>query len=478
MKTKLAMLIATGAMACAATGAADALPGRIEYAVNLGKTTAQVGRFLPVGSTYWQEGKAWNQIKDADVTAAAGYEDMSAIYKTYVYPNDATEGLSTTYILPGLEANSAYTLRLHLCEVYFQWPDCRKFDVTVNGETKVSSLDIFVRSGNEKLKGAYMDIPVVADAEGRLTIAFVNVKNQFNVAALEVFSNSSSLPVPSPKIRREARGVNVLTIETRNAAYLYDVEYRTGSGAAATLKTAIPGLRLVHTSGKARSQYRVRSVLDGTRGEWSEWVGVDSSARASDEAIYIACAEAGQSAPDGWAKDAPFRVFPSGSELGYYYNWKDSYWSDNTVTAFDLTGYDESDRPPDTIFGLALHSTSNLAYRATGLDPARPYRIRIHQMEVWGAVNSGAWRYFAYHFNNTLDKAAALTGETQIDPYLLAGATYKGVAIDYEVTPDSAGSILIAAENLKDVPYWFGFEIHPLGSVVDPPPEGLIITVK
>ena len=468
MKTKSAMLIAAGAMACAAAGAADALPGRMEYAINLGKVDAQVGRFLPVGSTYWREGASWNQIKNEAATAAAGYEGMADIYKTYIYPNDTTEGLAATYVLPGLAANSAYTLRLHLCEVYFQEPGYRKFDVTVNGETKVSSLDIFVRSGNEKLKGAYMDIPVVADAEGRLTIGFVNVLNQFNVAAMEVFSDSSSLPVPSPKIRREARGVNVLTIETRNAAYLYDVEFRSVSGAAAMLKTAIPGMRLVHTNGKASSQYRARAVLDGTRGEWSEWVGVDSSARASDEAIYIACAEPGQTPPDGWLKDEPFRVFPEGAAVEYWTKWEN----------FDLSWFEESARPPLAVFNLAVKSASPLAYRISGLDPARPYRVRIHQMEPWTAVTSGGWRYYAYHFNNTVDRATALTGETQIDPYVLAGATYKGAAVDYEVTPDSAGTILLAGENMKDVPYWFGFEAHPLGTVVDPPPAGLIITVK
>ena len=65
------MQIAQGMKLCAAaglfaasTGAFAALPGRIEYAVNFGKESAQTGRFLPVGSTYWQEGKSWNQIKN------------------------------------------------------------------------------------------------------------------------------------------------------------------------------------------------------------------------------------------------------------------------------------------------------------------------------------------------------------------------------------------------------------------------------
>ena len=100
-------------------------------------------------------------------------------------------------------------------------------------------------------------------------------------------------------------------------------------------------------------------------------------------------------------------------------------------------------------------------------------------MEPWTAVNSGGWRYFAYHFNNALDKATALTGETQVDPYVLAGnATRCGAAVDYEVAPDCAGTILVAAENLNDAPYWFGFEVHPLGEVKDPNPPGLCIFVR
>ncbi|MBP5286243.1 MAG: hypothetical protein ILO34_09120, partial [Kiritimatiellae bacterium] len=115
MENKIALSTAAAVALCCAGAFADGLPGRIEYAVNFGRETQAVGRFLPVGSTYWQEGKAWNQeFTAASTTAASGYEDEAAIYRTYIYPNDSTAGLTATYVLPGLEANASYTLRVHV----------------------------------------------------------------------------------------------------------------------------------------------------------------------------------------------------------------------------------------------------------------------------------------------------------------------------------------------------------------------------
>lgn len=463
-------LFAAACLAATLMDTSAALPGRIEYAVNFGKESAPVGRFLPVGSTYWKEGKSWNQIKNQTFTGPSGYEDCADIYMTYVYPTDTAADISAVYRFPGLTPGSIYTVRVHVAEVYFQWADCRKFDVNVNGETKIAALDPFVLAGNRLYQGAYADISASADESGALTVAFTNVKDQFNVAALEIFADGGSLPVPAPRVRRESRGVNAIVVESRNAAYLYDIQRREGgSGAVRDFAIGVSGLRQIDVCGKATTQYRARAVLGENRGEWSAWTPVDSSACASDAAVKIACADPGQTPPSGWLKDEPYRVFPDGATVSYWQKWEN----------FDLSLYGESDRPPLAVFNLAVQSSTSLAYRITGLDSARSYRVRIHQMEPWTAVNSGGWRYFAYHFNNSLDKATAVTGETQIDPYVLAGnATWKANAVDYEVAPDCAGTILVAAENLKDAPYWFGFEIHPLGEVKDPNPPGLSIIVR
>lgn len=472
------MQIAQGMKLCAAACLAAtlmdtsaALPGRIEYAVNFGKESASVGRFLPVGSTYWQEGKSWNQIKNETFTAPSGYEDCADIYRTYVYPTDTTAGLSAVYRFPGLTPGNIYTVRVHVAEVYFQWADCRKFDVNVNGETKIAALDPFALAGNRLYQGAYADISASADESGTLTVAFTNVKDQFNVAAIEIFADGDSLPVPAPRVCRESRGVNRLTMETRNAAYLYDVECRSGeSGAARVLASGVSGLRVIDIRGTETTQYRARAVSGGSVGEWSAWTPVDASAPSSDAPILIACAEAGQAAPEGWLKDEPFRVFPSESVVEFKTWWKE----------FNLSWFAESERPPLLVFQLAVTASgSPLSYRFAGLDPERTYRVRIHQMEPWDKVTSGGWRQYAYHFNNALERATALTGETVVDPYILAGnAICKAAAVDYDIDPDSAGTITVTGENVNMQPYWFGFEIHPLGEVKDPNPPGLCIFVR
>ena len=470
------MQIAQGMKLCAAaglfaasTGAFAALPGRIEYAVNFGKESASVGRFLPVGATFWKEGKAWNQSTSSAVSPTQGYDDVSDIYRTYVYPNDATVGLSAAYLLPGLTPGASYTLRLHLCEVYFTESGYRTFDVKVNGVAKASGVDAYELAGG-KLQGAYVDIPVEADSSGSLTVEFVNVANQYNVCALEVFSASDALPVPVPRVCRESRGVNRLTMETRNAAYLYDVECRSGeSGAARVLASGVSGLRVIDIRGTGTTQYRARAVIGGAKGEWSEWTPVDSSAYASDVVLKIACADPGQTAPDGWIKDIGFRVFPEGADAAYKTRWEN----------YDLTWFPESERPPLLVFQLAVvQGNMPLSYRFTGLDPARSYRVRIHQLEP----NSGykaTYRYFAYHLNSSKDRSGDINGNTTVDPYIVAGnAACRAAAVDYEVAPDSAGTVLVSAENINNYPNWFGFEIHPLGEVKDPNPPGLSIIVR
>lgn len=462
-------LCAAAGLVAASTGAFAALPGRIEYAVNFGKESASVGRFLPVGATFWKEGKAWNQSTSSAVSPAEGYDDVSDIYRTYVYPNDATAGLSAAYLLPGLTPGASYTLRLHVCEVYFTDIGYRTFDVKVNGVAKASGVDAYSLAGG-KLKGAYVDIPVEADSSGSLAVEFVNVVNQYNVCALEVFSASDAPPVPVPRVCRESRGVNRLTLETRNAAYLYDVECRSGeSGAARVLAAGVSGLRVIDIRGTGTTQYRARAVLCGAKGEWSEWTPVDSSAYASDVALKIACADPGQTAPDGWIKDIGFRVFPEGADAAYKTRWEN----------YDLTWFPESERPPLLVFQLAVvQGNTPLSYRFTGLDPARSYRVRIHQLEPNSSYKA-TYRYFAYHLNSSKDRSGDINGNTTVDPYIVAGnAACRAAAVDYEVAPDSAGTVLVSAENINNYPNWFGFEIHPMGEVIDPNPPGLCIFVR
>ena len=72
-----------------------------------------------------------------------------------------------------------------------------------------------------------------------------------------------------------------------------------------------------------------------------------------------------------------------------------------------------------------------------------------------------------------------INGNTTVDPYIVAGnAACRAAAVDYEVAPDSAGTVLVSAENINNYPNWFGFEIHPLGEVKDPNPPGLSIIVR
>ena len=109
----------------------------------------------------------------------------AAVYQTERYGN-------FSYALTGLTPGGSYTVRLHFAEVYWglagrAGAGQRVFNVTVNGAAALSNFDIFQEAGAAN-KALVKEVSATADAQGRITVGFANVKNFAKVSGIEVFT--------------------------------------------------------------------------------------------------------------------------------------------------------------------------------------------------------------------------------------------------------------------------------------------------
>lgn len=84
----------------------------------------------------------------------------------YLYQTERYHTATFGYDLPGREGDGEYVLILKFCEVYFNQPNQKVFDVVLNGEhTVVSDLDIFAQVGKGVAHDEYVYFTI---SRGRL----------------------------------------------------------------------------------------------------------------------------------------------------------------------------------------------------------------------------------------------------------------------------------------------------------------------
>ena len=102
-----------------------------------------------------------------------------------------------TYTIPGLTAGSQYSVLLHFAETYFTAKGDREFNVTINGTTVLTNLDIYATVG---VNAALLEtFTATANSSGEIVIAFaIGAANQPVVSGIEIRGTSASCgAVPS-----------------------------------------------------------------------------------------------------------------------------------------------------------------------------------------------------------------------------------------------------------------------------------------
>src|SRR5579885_1970367 len=129
-------------------------------------------------------------VSNAIDTSGVSNPAPQAVYQSNRYGN-------FTYTIPGLTANSSYTVRLHFAEEYWTAAGKRVFNVNINGTQVLTNFDIFATAGGE-YKAVVEQFSATATGSGTIAIQFVTVTDNAQINGIEVLASSSSTPTPTP----------------------------------------------------------------------------------------------------------------------------------------------------------------------------------------------------------------------------------------------------------------------------------------
>jgi RHS repeat-associated protein len=152
-------------------------------AINVGG--GSVGMFGP--DQGGSGGNPYSYLNPIDLTGVSN-PAPEAVYQTGRYSSDFT------YTFPGLGAGANCTIRLHFAETYFNSAGQRVFNVSVNGITHITGLDVYAAAGNHKNKAVINEINTNADASGNIAIRFVATVDNAIISGIEILTPSAPGP--------------------------------------------------------------------------------------------------------------------------------------------------------------------------------------------------------------------------------------------------------------------------------------------
>ncbi|MFL5312396.1 MAG: malectin domain-containing carbohydrate-binding protein, partial [Myxococcales bacterium] len=122
-----------------------------------------------------------------DMTAAPGAAP-EAVYRSERFGN-------MTYTIAGLTPGASYDVRLHFAENWWTAAGQRLFNVAVNGTSVLANFDVFAAAGAQH-KAVVRELSGVANANGRIVIAFTTVTDNALINGIEVLAPPVSAAGP------------------------------------------------------------------------------------------------------------------------------------------------------------------------------------------------------------------------------------------------------------------------------------------
>ncbi|HEY4035118.1 MAG TPA: malectin domain-containing carbohydrate-binding protein [Ktedonobacteraceae bacterium] len=152
-------------------------PGKLVTAIDAGGTGS--GHFT--ADTNNNQGHQLADLSSPIDTSRVGNPPPQVVYQTCHWNN------AFTYVIPGLKANTAYTLRLDWAELSFQASGQRQFNVAVNGKTVLHNFDVYAEAGYKKALAKQFTLK--ANSSGQIVISFTRgpADNPF-INGIEVYT--------------------------------------------------------------------------------------------------------------------------------------------------------------------------------------------------------------------------------------------------------------------------------------------------
>jgi hypothetical protein len=146
------------------------------------------------GPTYVDSsGNTW--VPDSGYTGGTNFTGSSVIANTsdsILYQTVRYGDFSYNLSVP----NGTYNVTLKFAEVYFTSAGQRVFNVSINGQTVLSNMDIVAKAGAGQ-KALDQTFPVTVQ-NGSLTVQFTSIVNYAMVSAIQVSPGTTSGPPPNP----------------------------------------------------------------------------------------------------------------------------------------------------------------------------------------------------------------------------------------------------------------------------------------
>jgi subtilisin family serine protease len=355
-----------------------------------------------------------------DTTGVTNAAPM-AVYQSLRYGN-------FNYTMPGLVPAVTYTVRLHFAETYFTSAGSRIFNVAINGTTVLSNFDIVGAVG--AYKAVVKEFTAIADAGGKINIAFTTVVNNAQVNGVEIISGSgggTGIPsAPTGLTAAAGNGQVTLAWSAVTGATSYKVYRSTTSGSGYTLigsPAANSGLDTSVTNGT--TYYYVVTAVN-TSGESANSNQVAATPSASTAVYQI---NAGGGASGSFSAD----TFSTGGS-GY------------TVAQAITTGV--ANAAPMAVYQSLRYG--NFSYVMPSLTPGTTYTVRLHFAETY---HTAAGKRV---FNVAINGANVLSS---FDIVAAAGAANKAVVKEFTAVADANGKITISFTTVVDAAVVNGIEI-------------------
>jgi len=168
------------------TPTATAVPGGT-VAINSGG--AAVGTFAADEDLVG--GGTWTSVVTGSVTTTG----VTNPAPQSVYQSQRV-GATVAYLIPGLTAGAAYTVRLDFAEIYWTAAGQRAFNVSINNTNVLNSFDIFAAAGARN-KAVAESFNATASSSGTIAITLTAVTNNAAVNGIQIIPGSGATPVPT-----------------------------------------------------------------------------------------------------------------------------------------------------------------------------------------------------------------------------------------------------------------------------------------
>jgi arabinoxylan arabinofuranohydrolase len=167
------------------TEAPTQVPGTISLACG---SSSDVGTFLP--DQYFSGGSTYNNSNTVDVSQITEDTPPAALFNNERYGE-------MSYTIPGFTSGNSYIVTLYFAETYLTASGGRLFDVSINGDTVLSSFDIYASAGGQDIAIA-RSFTTTGNASGQIIIQFISGTENPKINGISIRPGEGPTTPPTP----------------------------------------------------------------------------------------------------------------------------------------------------------------------------------------------------------------------------------------------------------------------------------------